>query len=88
MELGKWETNNEQIAQLVNRHFHNQMVEIKDEFTKMLGIKWNTMSDSFHFLIDAGWDINMKITKRSITSATAKLYDPSGFLSPVIIVTK
>lgn len=88
MELGKWQTNNEQTAQLVNGHFDEQLVELKDEFTKMLGIKWNTMSDSFHFLIENKWDPNMKVTKRSIVSASAKLYDPSGFLSPVIIIAK
>lgn len=88
MELGKWQTNNEETAQLVNGHFHDQIVELKDEFTKMLGIKWKTMSDSFHFFIENEWDPNMKITKRSIVSASAKLYDPSGFLSPVIIIAK
>lgn len=88
MELAKWQTNNEQIAQLVNGHFHDQIIEIKDEFTKMLGIKWKTMSDTFHLRIDAEWDPNMKITKRAIVSASAKLYDPSGFLSPVVIVAK
>lgn len=87
MELGKWKTNNEQIAQLVNGNFHDQVVELKDEFTK-LGIKWKTMRDSFHFFIENDWDTNMKITKRSIVSATAKLYVPSGFLSPVIILAK
>ena len=53
---------------------------------KVLGVRWNFVSD--HFVLDvreiATLARNIEPTKRNVVSATAKLYDLMGFLSPII----
>ena len=57
---------------------------------KILGLNWDTKQDKFYFdfkqLIT--YVQSLPPTKRSILRATAKLFDPLGFLSPLIIGTK
>lgn len=40
------------------------------------------------FKIDEEWDFNKPVTKRAISSAIARIYDPNGYLAPVIIKAK
>ncbi|CAH2109062.1 unnamed protein product [Euphydryas editha] len=54
---------------------------------KVLGIKWNRLTDNFEYVVNL---INTKepITKRTILSEIARLYDPIGWISPVVITAK
>ncbi|XP_075161620.1 uncharacterized protein LOC142234376 [Haematobia irritans] len=55
--------------------------------TKTLGIKWNAISDTFSYAFS--FEISpSKVTKRSILSAVAQLFDPAGWSTPVIIQAK
>lgn len=56
------------------------------ESVKILGIGWVPTSDSFCF--NALEPTRSKNTKRSVLSITAQLFDPLGWLSPVIICAK
>lgn len=56
------------------------------ESIKILGISWVPESDSFCF--NATVPTRAKITKRTILSITAQLFDPLGWLSPVVITAK
>ena len=53
---------------------------------KVLGVRWNFVSD--HFVFDlreiATLARNIEPTKRNVISVTAEFYDPMGFLSPII----
>ncbi|XP_046811897.1 uncharacterized protein LOC111689889, partial [Lucilia cuprina] len=55
--------------------------------TKTLGIQWNALSDSFSYTIDPICPSNT-VTKRQILSSVAKLFDPAGWISPIIIQAK
>lgn len=55
--------------------------------TKTLGIRWNAMTDCFSYKIEPFNGVNI-ITKRKILSCVAKLFDPAGWLSPIIIESK
>ncbi|XP_036344829.1 uncharacterized protein LOC118754070, partial [Rhagoletis pomonella] len=55
--------------------------------TKMLGIKWNALTDSFSYTYDPVPGANSR-TKRQILSAVAKLFDPEGWLTPIMISAK
>ena len=53
---------------------------------KVLGVRWNFVSDQFVFDLReiATLARNIEPTKRNVVSVTAKFYDPMGFLSPII----
>ena len=57
---------------------------------KILGLKWNNNQDEFEF--DLGkWAANVQdnvVTKRSILSQIAKLFDPLGLISPITVCAK
>ncbi|XP_046810015.1 uncharacterized protein LOC124420599 [Lucilia cuprina] len=55
--------------------------------TKTLGIKWNAILDTFTYSFSQ-IEQPKKITKRQILSSVAKLFDPAGWLSPIIIKAK
>ncbi|XP_037821723.1 uncharacterized protein LOC119610536 [Lucilia sericata] len=60
---------------------------IESSSSKTLGLRWNAQSDSFYFNVDR---ISMRSshTKREVLSIIARLFDPVGWLGPVIIVAK
>ena len=49
---------------------------------RVLGINWDVKSDEFYFCVDAPKEIP---TKRPILSTTNSLYDPLGFVAPVVL---
>ena len=58
-----------------------------DEEVKTLGITWEPSSDKFRFSVDiepndTAW------TRRRILSSIAKLFDPLGLISPVVVYAK
>ena len=54
---------------------------------KVLGVRWNLDDDSFIFdLREIGrLASEMKPTRRNVVSVVGKIYDPLGFLSPIVI---
>ena len=55
--------------------------------TKTLGIRWNALTDSFSYSFNTNPQTD-RITKRTILSSVAKLFDPAGWLTPVIVRAK
>ncbi|XP_036340002.1 uncharacterized protein LOC118749310 [Rhagoletis pomonella] len=60
---------------------------IFEKESKTLGIQWNAISDKFSYTLESIF-AQSAITKRQILSAVAKLFDPAGWLSPVMIQAK
>ncbi|XP_062704650.1 uncharacterized protein LOC134286956 [Aedes albopictus] len=58
-----------------------------DEKVKTLGITWEPGTDQLRFIFDAP-QCEQVWTRRNILSSIAKLFDPLGLISPVIIVAK
>lgn len=89
-ELAKWKTNNVKLSKLIsdNVESSDEMVELSDEYTSILGLKWQPNSDNFVFRVEGEGVDNEQITKRYVVSQVAKLYDPTGYLAPVIIKAK
>jgi len=61
-----------------------------DIFVEVLGMNWNTNSDEiiFSFSELSKYASSLLLTKRSILKVTAKIYDPMGFLSPLVVEMK
>ncbi|XP_059223054.1 uncharacterized protein LOC131996886 [Stomoxys calcitrans] len=55
--------------------------------TKTLGIQWNALKDCFSYKIEP-IEKQLDITKRKILSTVAKIFDPAGWISPIIIQSK
>ena len=56
--------------------------------TNVLGVRWLPLQDVFTFTVFDDFDLNSIKTKRQMLSDIAKLSDPLGWLSPLIIVFK
>lgn len=55
--------------------------------TKTLGIRWNAMSDYFYYVVGS-ISSSSNVTKRQILSVIARLFDPLGWLGPIVILAK
>ncbi|XP_049317674.1 uncharacterized protein LOC125780108 [Bactrocera dorsalis] len=88
--LGKWTSNDPHILKgLPQDHLlETETLNLSEpENTKTLGIRWNSKKDSFFFLVNP-MEKKPAYTKREVLSAIAKLFDPAGWLSPIIITAK
>ena len=92
MKLRKWTSNN---AELNERFKADQVASPDEQKTitnekSVLGVTWNNSEDYFTFHekgnLNASTDI--RPTKRNLLSVAGKLYDPSGWLAPYIIIMK
>lgn len=83
-ELAKWRSSSNDVEECLK---DEPEFTIKETETSILGLRWNPTNDCFSFKIKRS-KLPSKITKRTIISEVAKLYDPNGFLAPIIIIGK
>ncbi|GFV54129.1 integrase catalytic domain-containing protein [Trichonephila clavipes] len=87
MNLHKWSSNSPELlnSSLSSDVEHSFSTDI-DLSVKTLGISWKPFEDCFVFKVSVS--AKHIYTKREILSVIAKLYDPLGFLGPVIAKAK
>ncbi|XP_017482274.1 PREDICTED: uncharacterized protein LOC108371266 [Rhagoletis zephyria] len=86
-QLRKWAANNPKLLENIpteHKATHGVLHLNAKETIKTLGLSWNPATDNFEF------NLNFKLpsggaTKRSILSTTARLFDPLGWVNPVIV---
>lgn len=88
LELRKWNSNESEIVRDTNNvdklpehHF------AETDNTRVLGLIWNAKSDIFKYNV-GDFVRHEKITKRSILSTIAKIFDPLGLVGPITIRAK
>jgi len=84
--LRRWTANNDGLLQGVppeNRH--QQFVTSLAEHD-ILGFRWDPVEDSFAPAVRSAPD--RPITKRAVLAQTARLFDPLGWLAPVVVRAK
>ena len=88
LNLRKWKSNVEELAEKIANVENNIEQDKGDE--KVLGLIWDRSSDRLKLNFEEILrDVSVEnVTKRSILSSTAKVFDPLGILSPVIIDLK
>ncbi|KMQ90319.1 gag-pol polyprotein precursor [Lasius niger] len=86
----KWIANESDILANVPRQDHasSSTLLVDDRTTHhTLGIRWNRHSDRFVFSAPSLQNSDV-MTKRSVLSFIARMFDPLGWLSPIIITAK
>ncbi|XP_026829828.1 uncharacterized protein LOC113563035 [Ooceraea biroi] len=87
--LRKWSSNSVELLADIDRANHGLACSkdlSSDDRVKILGIGWNPSADAFEFRVSLP-DIEPR-TKRLILSSIAKLFDPLGWVTPVITTAK
>lgn len=89
MPLRKWCANNRAIVEGIPESDLEEKLAIENDeggSVKALGLKWYPGLDVFS--LKCQLETGRKFSKRSILSDIAKLFDPLGFVGPVIVSTK
>ena len=86
--LRKWYSNNDSLLKFLSQSINLKAdsFDIVEKPTKVLGIPWCPKTDEFFFDFDSQYEINR--TKRSILSSIVQIFDPFGWLGPIIIKGK
>ncbi|XP_045459918.1 uncharacterized protein LOC123670468 [Melitaea cinxia] len=88
-DLQKWSSNNQNVLKYIGenkRDDHELPLKI-NSLVKVLGVIWNRDTDNFEYTLNLA-ETKQPITKRQILSNIAKLYDPLGWLAPVVVIAK
>lgn len=87
-ELAKWRSTCPEVQKKLSKNDDAKGdLPLESDEVSILGLKWNHVNDTFSFKVRARVLPDV-ITKRTVASEAAKLYDPNGFLGPVVIVGK
>lgn len=90
INLHKWSSNSFSFLEQLNSHSHDQIdYDIKQNSvsSKVLGISWNPTLDIFSISLPKNLNKNI-VTKRQVLSTIAQMFDPLGFIGPVIVTAK
>ena len=89
--LRKWRSNEPEALHHLPEHLVERAttreLPVSGEFTKVLGINWNTESDLLHLTTSIVSSEHL-LTKRMLASDVAHVYDILGWYSPTIIKLK
>lgn len=89
-QLQKWSSNDKELMKIIDEKgqdvTENKEINV-DPVSKVLGLAWNKVLDEFQYSVNLP-PLEPPITKRKVISDIGKLYDPLGWLAPVIITAK
>ncbi|XP_043461931.1 uncharacterized protein LOC122498315 [Leptopilina heterotoma] len=90
IELDKWSANCTELLppQTKSASLENDRQIARTESVKTLGLHWNPKKDAFEFSFTKIHSQSYVLTKRSVLSIISQLFDPLGWLAPIIITAK
>ena len=86
--MRKWRTSSKELRKSIPDHLsetHDLELTTPDSMPKAFGIHWNIAQDTLHISTPVTVTTE-KVTKRSVESDTAKVFDVLGLFAPVIIL--
>ncbi|XP_050494476.1 uncharacterized protein LOC126875568 [Bombus huntii] len=88
LNIRKWASNDRELLRgLPETDVNDKLLLGESQTFKTLGVVWNSFDDSILYSVKTN-DADSRITKRTISSEIAKIYDPLGLLAPVIVRAK
>ncbi|XP_051165690.1 uncharacterized protein LOC127284337 [Leptopilina boulardi] len=87
LKLDKWATNHPKLLPSSCEPSSSKIIDQNSIF-KTLGILWDSNDDHFTFNIVQETLSPREVSKRTISSCIARLYDPLSWLSPITVVAK
>ncbi|XP_018399979.1 PREDICTED: uncharacterized protein LOC108777551, partial [Cyphomyrmex costatus] len=86
-ELSKWASNCSQLLTNVDGQKSSSTIISSGAHPRVLGVLWNQAEDKLGFSYEA--DVNHHtVSKRSVLSDSARLFDPLGILGPVVVTAR
>ncbi|XP_055928745.1 uncharacterized protein LOC129959875 [Argiope bruennichi] len=82
MSLHKWTSNSQELLNSFPTSNPENTFPIDEQVSKALGMHWKPFEDLFIFTVK--YENESILTKRTVLSVIARLYDPLGLLGPVI----
>lgn len=87
-ELRRWTSNSQDVMKQIGVTMENTEIVFSEvDGTTILGLKWLIVDDKFTFQVKT-LTLEGEITKRKVVSCVAQIYDPIGYVSPVIVKGK
>ncbi|XP_033363129.1 uncharacterized protein LOC117241277 [Bombus vosnesenskii] len=88
LNIRKWASNDRELLRgLPEKDINDKLLLGESQTFKTLGVVWNSFDDSILYSVKIN-NADSRITKRTISSEIAKIYDPLGLLAPVIVRAK
>jgi len=87
LHLRKWCSNSRGILKYIGNSNTDPLFALQinaDDVVKSLGLSWKPERDEFQFTFENDV-LRVKITKRMLLSHLNKIFDPLGFLAPVLV---
>ena len=89
--LRKWNSSDSEVLKKIPQDLREaqpvQPLPASDQYTKALGVEWNSKEDHFRLTV-ANFNPSQSITKRELVSNVAKTVDILGWFAPAIIKVK
>ncbi|XP_031638945.1 uncharacterized protein LOC116351048 [Contarinia nasturtii] len=85
--LCKWRSNSDNLLKELSEQATESVILTEQGPTSVLGLKWITKTDEFTYVVSCA-NIDDTITKRKILSRIGQLFDPAGFITPVLVKAK
>ena len=89
--LRKWNSSDPSVLQAIPEELRDtnsiQAISEDNGYTKTLGVEWNIAADQFRLTVSQ-LSSSSTITKRSMVSDVAKIFDVMGWFAPVIVKMK
>ncbi|XP_055314003.1 uncharacterized protein LOC129575100 [Sitodiplosis mosellana] len=85
--LKGWSSNSKEVETHMNASSSSETIIGEKDEEKILGLRWLKSSDELSIFVKPTEE-SENYTKRAILSKIASLYDPNGFIAPVIVKAK
>nr|XP_012147360.1 PREDICTED: uncharacterized protein LOC105663391 [Megachile rotundata] len=86
LNIRQWASNEPNILEGLSEEQIHPKILGDAAVMKTLGVSWDARNDTIRYTVEI--PTNGKISKRSILSTIAKIFDPLGLLGPVTIIAK